>query len=342
MVRPLVLGGIALASLLGVASCNAIFGVSDLEFAPPSTTSAGGAEGGGPATGGHGGAPGPGGGGPGGVAVGGLAGAGGVSDGGGGQGGAPPLLVDRELLVRYYFDEAEDGELPTAALDHAKAPAFDLSLTYDGGVQYSSEATGRSLRFPASHSGMAARSITGSKIRSELDTSTEATIELVVAVEMSMAATSILFMVMEPGSNDGRFGLAVTNDSDIYLELNQQTPGLNDASQYWRANIAGSGRRVVQLVLDTKLADVGDRTKLFLDGVLLSIDTMPPLAVTPPALNEGVDTCEMCQLIIGNRQQGDRDLHGAMFYAALYKAALTDTELAINRSVLTTNDDAPP
>lgn len=340
-------------AVVAAAGCNAIFGVSDLDFdtRPTAATGGGGANAGGAGgsagadeVGGAGGLGGAGGaaGGFGGDGGGGGGAGGGGAGGGGGEGGAPPTLIDRGLLVRYFVDEAASGQGPAALSDHGPGAAFDLPIVYDAMMQYAEASTGRGLHFPPGHEGAARRPIQGTKVRDDLDGVTNATVEVVFEATSASSGGGVLFMMMDPGSGDGRFGLGISNDTFMYFELNQDTPAISDASALWSADVVGVGRVVLQAVLDTTLPTAAERTRLFIDGVLVPHHQNPPITVTPPTSGEGIDTCLACELTIANRQQGDREVVGTVYYAAIYTEALTVPELDQNRALLTENDDTAP
>lgn len=340
------------SAIVGALGCNAVFGVDDLEFDGLPSDASGGHGG----AGARGGATGEGGGAGDGGDVGGLGGLGGaggrMAEGGGGagsgaggqggQGGAPPALVDRGLLVRYFVDEAASGQMPPALTDHGPAPLFDLPIVYDAMVHYAEAGTGRGLQFPANHDAAAHQVIQDTKVRSDLDGVTAATIEVVFEATSASLGGGVLFMLMQPGSGDGRFGMGIGANKFPYLELNQDSPAVSDASALWNVDVVGVGRIVLQVVVDTTLPTEAERARLFIDGVLAPHHANPPFAVIPPMVGEGIDTCATCELILANRQQGDRFVAGTVYYAAMYTEALTTGELANNVALLTANDDAAP
>jgi hypothetical protein len=347
MVRNLgILFGVA---LIVAGGCNAVFGVDGLEFdAPPADGGAGGRGGqgmGGENAGGLGGEGNAGGseGGAGGEA-GGTGGRGGAGGSGGAGGGGGSLgLVDRGLLVRYFIDEAGSGNDPSQLIDAGPDPKFHLPLDYTGNVAFDQAATGRYLEMPPNHGGSAkAPAGNGTKLRSDLDGSVEATLEVVFdANPGAMENTEYIVMLKNDTSADARFGLGLDDTGAPYFEHNQDTPSISDASQVWDTDLRPQGRIVAHVVVDTTRILAQNRIRLFVNGTIVAPDPNAPVTITPPALNEGVDTCGDCWLVIGNGVTGVRPLSGDVHYVAIYNVAFTSQERQDNLAILTANDDGP-
>jgi hypothetical protein len=327
------------AAAVSGAGCNAIFGVSDLEIGEPAPTGSGGMGGDGT------GAMGPTGGG--GDGAGGATASGGGGDGGaGGLGGAggstPTTLVDRGVVVRYFLDEAASGSMPAAVLDHGPPPTFDLPISYDG-MQYASAPTGRGLAYDLDHLGnVGAVTTDGTKIRTDLDESVEATVEVVFdANPGSVEATQFIFMLKATATGDGRLGLALEG-ANPYFEYNQDTPATADVTQLWDVDVHVLGRVVAHVVVNTALANAADRVVLFVNGTPAPPHLNPGIPVIPATQDDGVNTCPSCELHIGNSISTQRSFAGTVFYAAIYNVAFTAAELQNNLTVLTANDDPPP
>lgn len=303
---------------------------------PSGGSASSGGDGGGTAVGGTGGAGAQGGevaqgaGGQGGAGA--QGGAGGVGGSPGGAGGAPPVLSDDGLVARYYLDEASDGQGPNEALDAAPNP-LNLPITYSAGMTYAEEGGHRGVAWNAIDLlGNIATPVGGTKVETALDGGTTGTIEVVVRLVDANPSSSRLVHIGED-SESGRFTLYADDNASAGFDWLQ--PGAESA--VWPVPFLASGRTVLHVVLDTDLADVASRVRLYVDGNLATENGTG----IPPLLGETTKLIPTAHFSIGNRFIGARSFVGVLFYAAVYSTALTPADVATNVAVLTASDDSP-
>jgi hypothetical protein len=319
----------AVGALVGLAACNSLWGVDDLQFGDRQghSTSTGGA-------GGLGG----GGGGVGGSAGDGGAGGSGGSTGGGGSGGQPSILTDRGLVVRYYLDEAESGQAPTAIHDDAPNP-LDLPLAYAQEMSFIEIAGNRGLHWTAGGSGgRATIALTGTKLLDTIHDSTTATAELVIAVDDSVYFDRFI-SVTSDNETGGHFDLALPPGAGL-VSFHPYGGWSGNAGQ-WTVGLTTLSRIVVHVVVDTTQSTEGDRTRLFVDTVAAPATSQPSTSFAALAQGATIDLGSNTTLTVGNKSFADRSIEGTIFYVALYAAAFTEAEIAGNSKVLLASDDHP-
>jgi hypothetical protein len=315
-----------LASLVVLGSlgaCNAAFGVDELQYVSPVAQGGDGSGAGG--TPGSGGAP---------SGVGGMGGAGGIG-GIGGAGGATSPLASRGLLVRYFLDEDQD----VAAVEATSPIPFALPIVPSANL---------ALANIAGHGGMQwamvggdgyagavlASSTAGADVLAALSGANMVTLEFVADVQQTNGAFGRFVHAGAP-STSGRLSVSTMQNTDaLILSFNDV------ASVNWDAELIANGRAVYQLVIDSTQATAADRARLYVNGAFV-----PPATVgsnSTLVLDASVSFIENNDaLVLGNRSGGDRSLGGTLYYAAIYKGVLTDSELLQNRDILLASDDAP-
>lgn len=253
----------------------------------------------------------------------------------------PPMLVDVGLVARYFLAEAANGQGPTHALDAAPEP-LDLPLVYAamGGMNpvYVEQDGGRGLRWPAAGlDGRATASVSGTKIQERLDGRTAATIEVVVDIDAVTGMGSRISHI-GAGAEPGRLSLRSGNINRLEFYWKD-----NVLAGVWPVDLDDLGRIVVHLVLDTGQPDPLHRVRLYIDGAAVS-DGMDGM-LTDPGQNEAIvipDGNDQLHYTLGNRGvDSDRSFQGALYYAALYDVALSESQLAHNAELLLVGDDGP-
>jgi hypothetical protein len=266
-------------------------------------------------------------------------------DGGtGGTGGEAPLaLVDTSLLVRYFIDEAPSGDGPSQLLDATMSP-LPLSIDYpdDDGMRFVTEDEHIGLTWDAAGVlGKATHGIEGKLLT--LDNAVHATIEVVARVD---AASTLGSRLLHIGTDsESALTLAVSHPDELNpidvpsrLEMRTRTTtkeGLVFRYAFFDADLSG-GRTVIHAVYDSQRDDPLERIRIFQDGVLLTrqADGRPNAE-----LNEDLFIDASQILVVGNRDNGQRSIEGTIFYAALYRAALDEEEIANNVEALLARDD---
>ena len=245
---------------------------------------------------------------------------------------APPpdaalTLVDTGLIVRYFINEASSGQTPTTLTDSAPNPV-DLDITYTDQMQFTASGGHRGLTWTsAGADARADAAVNGTKIRTGLNNSKTATIEVVIDVK-AVTGLSSRIVHIGAGTEAGECSLTSTDDGHLTIRGNNFDVGT------FPVDLPASGRIVVHAVVDTSLNTAGDRTKLYVDGVEIA-----NTGGIDPIHNDNFSIGSDSSLAIGNRAVGGRSIAGTIYYAAVYSAALTPAEIANNVAVLSASDD---
>jgi hypothetical protein len=237
------------------------------------------------------------------------------------------MLVDDGLVTRYFVDEAAQGSEPAALLDRGE-PALDLPVEYAGIAEFVELSGNRGLLFSEiSADARASVEASGSKIEDALADSTTGTIEMVVDIADARTFGSCLSHVGE-SSGSGLFSVRAHGTSALSFRLN------NSAVAFYEVDF--SGRSVLHLVFDSR-ASRADRARLFVNGERIEPSETPDISD-----GERIRLPEQSfYYSIGNRESGDRGVHGTFFYTALYSTALDEDSIVNNTAVLGAADDAP-
>jgi hypothetical protein len=252
-----------------------------------------------------------------------------------GSGGSTGTLVDRNLLVRYYLDEADSGQAPAEALDAAPNP-LPLTLTYTPGMSYASVDGHRGLSWTAIElSGRASAAVASTKVEGGLAGHGAATIETVV--ELS-AVSTLNSRISHIGTvnESGRFTLS-SGETGMVNFFWMPTGALEPVlAAGYPVDFPALGRVVLHLVLDATQPATADRARLFVDGVEVAA-----VVSTPPLPDETIVLAADNHFVLGNREIGMRSFVGVLYYSAMYSDALTDLEVQNNAAVLAASDDSP-
>jgi hypothetical protein len=256
----------------------------------------------------------------------------------GGDGSGDPDPPAEALVVRYFFDAAETGLAPAAAID-SEAPPIDLALETAGGLHWCEPASEhRALCWAQAGSADRARGAATAKLRDRLDATDQSTIELVLQVDEAGPEGSGVFEIRAPGGNPG-FTLQVTGTR---MPL---TWGPAAHVEVHANAITGAGaRRIVQIVIDSRAEVPSQRVRATVDGAIVNISEQDcegetfchyPDPGTELAIQQGAE------LVVGNRLEGGRAFRGSLHYLAIYDRALSDEQLQDTRRALRQSDDGP-
>lgn len=305
-----------------------LFGVDDLHFESTGSAASGaGAEAGsaGPGVGGSG--------------IGGSPSMGtGASTGGtAGAGAADPALVDSGLVARYYMDEAATGQAPLALVDMAPMP-LSVPISYTGTLLGYVEVAGqRGLSWTTQSTSRASIPIDAAKIHTLLHGTQTVTVEAVIDSPMLLPnSPRLVWIGPAGGTSDGQ--LSVLLQAGVGMpSVNFNDPNVNQDTASSTDTLAGVGRVVLHVVVDTSQPLATDRARLYRDGLAMPLAT----GTVPPTQNATLDLGFGNELAIGNRGAGDRAFVGVVYYLAMYSIALSPADVANNAAILLGDDDTP-
>lgn len=235
-------------------------------------------------------------------------------------------LVERGLVARYFLDEAGPMDSPPASVHDAAPDPLDLTVYYNGGTpDFIELGTGRGMEWSQDGRNGRAEASTNNKVRTRLDGSRTATLEVVTQVLADSNASRLLYV----GGSSGWGDLAMLIAGN-YLYL-----GFDGSSFTW--SIPTNARRqhvVFTIVVDSTRQNSDDRRIAYVNGQsmgngsgFLSSDRTTAVPSTHA-------------LVIGNTMGGGRSPEGHITYSAIYDEALTPAEVQQNAALLLQRDDA--
>ena len=251
-------------------------------------------------------------------------------------GNASSVLDDGDLVVRYYFDEADEGLVATA-FDASPLQAH-LTLYDDlSGMSYTEDAAGnRGIRWLAVEGGGRAQLDDTAALVDALNATTGITVEVVVQAEQASSGCPRFFHYGDAGG-DGSLAACMDTDplEQVELRLHGADVAVTDAGGL--AALLAGGRQVLHFVLDHAAANAQDRARYYVDGGLVvnganGVSAVPQQPFALPSNRS---------LVIGNRPSQDRSPRGVIYYTAIYAAAFTGDRVANHAAILLANDDTP-
>jgi len=245
-------------------------------------------------------------------------------------------LIDTNLIVRYFCDEAVSGNTPADLLDASGVGTdFDLAINYASDANFDEVSGNRCWEINDYDAGAVARKaiVASDKIDALDGVSTQLTIELVANITGATGSVGRVFGITESGG-EGSFmichdGGTGTPGAEGYVRF-----GDTDSRNFeWTM----AERAVWHFVVDTTLATANDRIKIYKDGSLQT-----PSYYNNPGQDSTLSIASSSFLCLGNRaNDGDRGSQGQFFYAALYNTAFSAQDCSDNYDVLTADDDTP-
>lgn len=233
-------------------------------------------------------------------------------------------LSDRALVARYFVDEAAVGIAPPALEDDADDP-LALPVVYGTDAEYTDRLGNRGLSLRGlTENAVASAPLAGTKLETALAGASQLTIELVVEIDRLIDDSAVLF---EIGNDD---------DTDIAVRANRGDTliRLDSSDLVWPVQLVGR-RLVLHLVVDASIGASLERSRLYIGGNRQN-------GVFGDLLTGGfdVDLGEGATLTLANQAAGGDSYAGVAFYAAIYGAALTESEVAAHARRLATSDDS--
>jgi hypothetical protein len=238
-------------------------------------------------------------------------------------------------LLLYLFNEASSGTTPTTVGDTSSGTALNLTITYGTGT-WVSIGGGRGLNYVFT-SGAVSATLSGNKVATALAGITGATLEFVADTTnytgfnefggLNATGSQDVFTVLCGGAGNNQVGVAGAAGSAAWFDV---TPGLHH----------------FLAVQDNTQATAANRLKLYVDGVLATVNPSP-FAPTYPTLNQSIDAtftnyannnfCVGCLT-----SAGVQSFVGPIYFAALYASPLTSSDASAHSTALLSNNDADP
>ena len=241
----------------------------------------------------------------------------------------PPRLVDEAggAVVRYFFDEQEEGEPQEVILDALTDPVHVSAIVDDKGPAYSVRANrfgivGRGLAWSASDgSGLLETAIQDTKIQARLDGRRMFTIEALMDLEKASAAVLCL---------------GAPNDSNRLLLYLYDEPvsdvRLSPFSTFFDKEVpTRTEHPVLVTVAYDGEADSQAEAVLYFDG--------EPVSTSQAVVRSLEIGTEQPTMVLGNVVEGGASLPGWIGYFALYDQALTPAEVKRNAHRILVLDD---
>lgn len=249
-------------------------------------------------------------------------------------GHSPSGIDDDQLLVRYYLDEASQGQRRDQARDAAAQP-LHLDHGWVPEVLYAiNERGNRGLQWLESGvDGGPSAPLVGTKLMDGLHGQTAVTIEAVADVQASTPSSFILAVGhgVTDSAADVRLGLATYGAGVLIFRMG------GEVVAHWTVDLPTSERAVLHLVLETTTTE-DDRVRLYVDGQRLPAEKHNDW----PAEGETIELNDDCELVLGNRPHARAaSFGGTLYYAALYAKALDADQIAAHYDVLLVSDDRP-
>ncbi len=256
-------------------------------------------------------------------------------------------LVGANPITRHYIDEAASDE--ATLLVDALAPPTNLTVTTDSelgktvpvyvmdgndnrGIFFASEFN---QNVDDANSDTRASVQTTAELHNAFHKKTEGTLELVVDIEEFSGMGRLLY-------------LGHANDSDLALHADEQDITVltftmrHNQTMSWNLNVAGAGRVLLHVVIDTTQDLDANRVQLYLNGALqVGIPGVGSKKIDKDTEIRFHGQPADHHFALGNREVGGRPVNGAFYYMALYASALTAAQVGNNAAVLLINDDAP-
>ena len=235
------------------------------------------------------------------------------------------------LVVRYFINDATTNPQKLADV----GPGIKVPLKVDlGGLMGSLGAVEGHKGFLWTASETEARaheSINGKKIELLLDGKNQATIEVVVDIDVIAGEESPISWIGDQSAL-GKLSLTAVNNTRASFYMNDIEKGR------WEVDFLASGRSVMHVVLNAEAQQPENRVRLYVNG-----SSAASLAVTEPLDGtEVIDLADNDTYVLGNVESAPfRSFQGTLFYAALYATALSDDIVKNNAAVLAANDDGP-
>ena len=239
-------------------------------------------------------------------------------------------LIDRGILARYFIDEAGVGQGPVNLVDSQSPPA-NLPISYDGVVAFAEVNDNRGLEWNgAGQRGEAELNTTASPKFSGLST-TELTIELVVDIEAVPVdggnINGAVLIAHHDGTDGMVYGVTLRTSGSLELYFNRLLAGS------WQTSLVGGSRAVVHVVVNSELVEPAQQLRVLIDGVAAA--PLMVLIQSDARASGGADE----HFVLGNSNGDNNSFDGRLFYAAVYTAALDQSEISQNTARLSASDD---
>lgn len=235
-------------------------------------------------------------------------------------------------VAQYLLDEASSGQVPANAIDNQPTP-FNLVHDYSASPLqpvYFSDGSGKGLRWITKiDAGGPHTLITGTKIKTQLDGNTKASMCCVMDMDTVSGSGPRFFTIGETTAN-GAFGIMAFESGLLSISI-------NDNIAKFTLGVT-SGKLVIHVVFDSDQVNQGDRIKVFVGGNQINF-----ASGIQPGLSDTLDFSDAgLEMFIGNRDGDARSPDGDIKYCSIFDVALSESQITMEASALDANDDADP
>ncbi|MGD2153662.1 MAG: hypothetical protein PVG79_10375, partial [Gemmatimonadales bacterium] len=246
------------------------------------------------------------------------------------------------LVGRYWLNEAESGQAPGVIADDQADPV-DLAIIWAAPVHWTLQDGNRGLRSDDyGHTGIVRRPVRGTKYQYELHAEEEATFVLVASWADPPDVQAIGGFQTARKNKAEPIAFLQTDDTGVptvaFLTQTQRAIEVG-----WPPSLADDTRRVFHIVWDSWNPVPERRIRLYVDGA--DQGTGQLISGDWPPLGEGLqmnDNRLEIQLMNRVTRRDEWPMKGTVFYFAVYKTALSDTEIGVNAAQLLAGDDSGP
>jgi hypothetical protein len=245
--------------------------------------------------------------------------------------------------ARWFFNEAVSGTTPTQSLDDT-GNGNHLDNDYSSGdASYTSIAAGRGFNFSAAAVAantarlrLSPLSARGNLATALFNNATE--MSGIIVGNFATPGAGLMSTLMRLGSDltsSGDFGLRMDDARKLSVRWGQEFGSFS--TNFFDTPI-GTGVRVIAFRIDTAQVAAADRVVIWIDGTQLASDVDDVYDI-PLNMALASDTSE-ANFTIGNREAGDMNVLGPIYYAEVFSGSLTPTQATNSSTALLANNDA--
>jgi hypothetical protein len=245
------------------------------------------------------------------------------------------------LVGRYWLNEAQSGQSPSTVADDQADPV-DLTVTWAAPMHWTLQDGNRGVRSDDyGHRGVVSEVARSTKYEDNLHLESKATFVIVASWTVPPDVQAIGGFQIQKNP-PVPVALLQTDGTGIPTVIFKTTAQAR-IEVAWPPSLADDTRRVFHMVYDSGDPVPERRIRLYVDGVDQGTGQLN--SGSWPALGEGLDMNDQgLEIQLMNRlgRTNEWPMKGTVFYFAVYKTALSDTEIGVNATQLLTSDDSGP